>query len=292
MTDPGYRAYGLTFASPTPLLGFAPSSSAADVVIRERRAPDRLDGAKPLGLFWSATRDEVLIETPAVVRHHITRGGVLTIDRQSAYSAPDEQIYGVPIAASLAFSGLTVMHGAGAIPAGRDGALLFVGSNGIGKSSLAMALASKGGVAMCDNLAALEFCPTEVLLRPGPSAARLWADTAIGLDIDLNTAPRANPDMPKHVFSRPTSAYPARLAGIVVLAEAPIDRPTLSPIEGRSAIIALLDNHFRRTLMAVLSPSIMERAAAIAARVPVFRLTRPLAGWDPGSLADFVQSTL
>jgi hypothetical protein len=288
--DEGYCAYGVTYSSPVPLTGFSRTDRPADVKIRRAPAPAQLGGATALGAFWSATRDEVLIDTPAVVRHHIRREGTLTVDRTATYAANDDLIYGVPIAATLAFAGLSVLHGAGVVPARDRGALLFVGRNGVGKSSLATALALRGGQMLCDNLAAIDAGTDQILLRPGPSVTRLWADMAGELNVDVSAASKVNPDMQKYVVTRPAAGGPAPVAGILVIEVADIDRPELVTLRGPEAIVAVIDSYFRRSLMAVISPSLMRTAATIAASVPIRRLVRPVAGWGPDALADFLTS--
>lgn len=80
----------------------------------------------------------------------------------------------------LHLSGRLVLHGSSvALPGG--GAVAFLAPKGRGKSTLALALAQRGGRLLSDDVTVLEPAGAGWVARPGVHAVRLWDDAVRGL---------------------------------------------------------------------------------------------------------------
>lgn len=285
-----YECYGVVFSSPFPLTGFRPTGAEADVRIRFGSGPSRLSDGPAGRRYWSANEREALLRVPEVATYHVTRERSITIDIARPDVEPDQALYGVPIAASLTMEGLTVLHGAGAVVSGE--ALLFVGANGAGKSSLASAFVSGGAAPICDNLAPIDSSLGRLAVRPGPSTVRLWGDMADRLGVDIVDARRVSDDIDKFVVERAVLPKPAPLGAIIEVRATSDAMPTFERLDRFEATAVVVDNHFRRGVAQALTPDLMARSAAIAAQAPVYSLRRPVSGCGPVELAKFVESQL
>jgi hypothetical protein len=82
---------------------------------------------------------------------------------------------------SLTLGGRVVLH-ASAVHLPGFGSVAFAGESGRGKSTLAAALASRGGQLVTDDTLVLEREGAEVMAIPGYPGVRLWADQFAGSD--------------------------------------------------------------------------------------------------------------
>jgi len=83
----------------------------------------------------------------------------------------------LPLAALL--QGLEVMHASSVAIDGQ--ALLFLGSSGAGKTSVALQLAGRGATLLSDDVTAIEIDGGSVLAHPGASLSSIDADVVAGL---------------------------------------------------------------------------------------------------------------
>jgi len=296
-----FRAYGTVFAAPFRLRGYAPTDEPAEVTIEWGATPDALDSPVAAGLWWQANRDEVLLEVAGTVRYLVRRDRGIVVqlleptgpqDRSPA-AAEDTDVFltGLPVAAALTFAGTTVLHGAATEIDG--GALLFLGDNGAGKSSLAAALADGGGRHLCDNLAVLDAGTDAPLLRCGPDTLNLWADSTAELGHDPAGLERVRAKLAKYVVpvERPHHE-PSPLRAVVSIVEASADEPVLQRLDPMASVATIMTNLFRAKMARAVRPATMADAGRVAASVPAYVLYRPAVGWGPARLAAFVRSAL
>jgi hypothetical protein len=170
--------------------------------------------------------------------------------------------------------GWLVLH-ASAVSAG-EGALVFVGDSGRGKSSLAAALERTGHSILADDLVAIHPGSDPPALAPGPGAVHLWPETAAVLGLEPE---RLTPVAPGHLkrrhcpATRGVDASP-HLARVFVLDRG--RRRSLRILGPAEACVSLARNgYFRELLEPAELGSQLERCAAVARRVPVHRFARP-----------------
>lgn len=211
------------------------------------------------------------------------------------YSAPDVReaiarydALGRVIPLLLHARGALCVHGSAVAVDGLGAA--FVGARGRGKSTLALALMAEGAVLAGDDVAPLWPGTADGAARLGPGApcARVWPDSATALEVAGPSL--ALPDEP--VAKRLVAAIPAErrltrevpLGGIYLLEsvapEGAVAAADRTPITGARAALALVAHATSARLLAADGGAdLVDRAALLAARVPIWRLrvTRDLA---------------
>jgi hypothetical protein len=182
---------------------------------------------------------------------------------------------------ALAAQGALVLHGATVTVGGK--AIALVGQTGVGKSTLAAALAARGHVLLADDGAVVEVsgpCATALPLYP---SLRLWPDAAGALVADcVPRAPMAHYADKQRVLLPTPSATAATRHPLVALFRLD-DPPTpharavrVAPLPARDGCMAVVANSFQ------LDPAdpgrtrrLLADAAALTATVPVLSLHYP-----------------
>jgi len=164
-------------------------------------------------------------------------------------------IYGTAFSLSLSLQGITCLHASAAADHGQ--AILWVGSTGIGKSTLTAALIERGLQFISDDVAALSESP-EFVVQPGCAAARLWVDSA-------------NPPRKIwHPLPIVDSGLPIRLIYLVGEAE----QPGIVPTAKRDAFLMLAQHLYAQSLQPAESVTrSLDRLRRLIDHVPVRRLS-------------------
>lgn len=173
-----------------------------------------------------------------------------------------------------AYAGAAILHAA--CVTGEDGAILLAGPAGVGKSTLAAAIARCHGGHLGDDAAALTLQRDRLLVQPAYAAVRLWPDTASALGYAGGVPVWEDSD--KHAFQESPSSIPSStLKAIYVLERAAGGvRVDVRDMLGRDALMALVRHAY------VLDPGDRQRLAAlfstlasVASRVRIRRLMLP-----------------
>ncbi len=208
----------------------------------------------------------------------VLRNGAEIVWRVAAGASSESaqiDLLGRVFALALHASGAYCLHASAVALAG--GAIAFMAPKYHGKSTTAIALVRAGARLITDDTLALAPGPTP-LARPGIQTARLWGDSAAAVQIDTALAPESEgkylvgglPD--EQLLSEwvPLEAVylltPAAAGGNDIAVRRRVlaaDRSVLSLI-GHAKLGSLLGGSEL--------PVLFERAAGLAARVPVYRL--------------------
>jgi hypothetical protein len=283
-----YQIFGRRLHSEVELAELRPRRSAvADWTLRIGRgrpvAPSRLSAEHEAG-------GEVLRvwETPSATRLEYDRAGCFDIapgGREITwFPAPDPRpeivsavVLGPVLALALHAQGTVSLH-ASAVRIGSEG-VVFLAPKHYGKSTLAACLLTMGARLITDDTLAVETEPRSVLL-PGPHAVKLWRDSAeyvrplLAVEIGSGVKPTLR-RLPSHLRAERPSRCAAAYVLVPVGADASvgIDRFALPQADAALALVA------HAKLGPLLEPAaaalVLTEAAAIARRVPVYRLTVP-----------------
>ncbi|MGH1579199.1 hypothetical protein [Planktotalea sp.] len=264
----------------------APSApSSPDIVIQRGFVPEQF-GPNP---FIGAESNRLWLSIPNTVRMMIENGTHLTY--APAPGVPDDAlrlfILGSGLGALLVQRGYLVIHGNAVVHPSGSGALICVGPSGAGKSTTAVALMQRGLHVLSDDV-----CPVDSAGRvhPGMARAKLWQDAAAALDIDTEPLARVRAQDAK--FNLPlgtlhaTSPQPIR--AMFCLETAETDHVSTARVSGMERFVAMRRALYRPEYLRALGleAGSLERLAALAKDIPIYRVTRPKTGFTIAPLLD------
>ncbi len=274
MTLGRYRVSGVVIQSPFALPELSRTKAKADVQVRmgagrcvpreaESAESCLLVGETDAHLHWSD------------VGTFVVRGGHEVVIHPAAAVDPSvlrHFLLGPVLAVLLRQRGLLVLHAA-AVEV-NDGAVLFLGGSGWGKSTIAAALHQRGHRVVTDDVAAVDVLAAGPLVLCGVPQLKLWPDAIAAVGDSVDALPRLHPSLEKRArrVARAEATEPIRLQHIYALAmgkDQSIDR--LAP---RGALVELLRHSFgARTLRGVRTAEHFRQCAQVAGRVPVAQVT-------------------
>jgi hypothetical protein len=170
--------------------------------------------------------------------------------------------------------GLTSLHGSAVVL--QDLAVAFLAPKNHGKSTLALALVEQHGARLLTD-DTLIVTPDSGIAHPGVFSVRLWQQTAqrfarLGEGRPVMSEKRIFEDLPAEWLAERA----APLAALYTLVPAPLESPEAARrerLDGASATIALIQYQKLGALLGGEDAArVFERAAALASRIPVYRL--------------------
>lgn len=247
-------------------------------------------------MLFEANPDQYLLAVRGVGRILVSRGQDITVelDDQADLGTLRMLLLGSAFTALLHQRGVLVLHAAGLV--GVRGTVLISGHSGRGKSTLLATLAGRGYTVLCDDAAAVSLGPSgELLVHPGIPQMNLWKDAATRLGLGLSHLTQLRPDVEKYAYRATRFATaPAPLATVFVL-DIGNSREVVSTTVPDASRFAVLRENTRslRVLNALRgNPAHFRLAAAVAARVPVTRITRPRRRDSVSDVAALVEEML
>ena len=290
------RLYGLVVDSDVELHQHRPTSAAPEVTIRTgaqtavtQQVPE---GQRLLHLehsgrayFTGARQEDCYLLRFYGTCDFVIAEDLSRVDLHAAEGADPDTI-GVLISGTLlsfllALRGEPVLHGS-AVQVGEH-ALAFVGSSGMGKSTMATLLCASGARLITDDVLRLDLVPSPPRCHLGGTALRL-RKAAGDLSALFSAAPaqRLTGDGRDALTMTPAEADLLPLAGIVIPLPqhgSDLTRPTVTELDRKQAVLALLQ--FPRIVgwedAAVLDRQLQELGRLVE-DVPVYAAALP---WGP-----------
>jgi hypothetical protein len=268
-----YTVFGLTLRCNTLILGLTPleslpDSSEVSVLLGESpKAKNKdLDGVEEL-IYTSAYTDaknnpnlQIWNSADGAFLHLVYSDGIefwLERKGKAVWSVwPDRialddvvsYLLGPVFAILLRLRGVTCLH-ASAVAVG-DSSLVFVGSEGAGKSTTAGAFARQGFGVISDDVAALAEDAGYFQVLPAYPHLCLWPDSVRMLYGSTEALPRLVPEWDKRRLALGKNgtrfeSRPLRLGAVYLLGERRIDpAPSLEAVKPRDALLSLVANTF------------------------------------------------
>ncbi len=184
---PIYKIFGLEVSSAFALPHTPAGSGPPEVEIREGGVPEALAQVVGRGALFEAGAGEALIQIPPVGRFHVEGGRRIAVEPAAGKSETDLApfILNLCLALLLHQRGGLALHASVVDVGGRCVAL--AGHSGVGKSTLAAWLWTRGYRVLSDEICLLEVgADGRYHVRPGPPVFQLWRDvlTVLGLDAE------------------------------------------------------------------------------------------------------------
>lgn len=275
-----YAAFGLGIHSELLLPELMASEAEADVVVRLGTLAPSVLGAKPSPYCLRLTDEGVYLFWEEVGTLLIRGGSEIVMDTVPGFEESRLRLLllGAAMGVILHQRGLLVLH-ASAVEV-RDGAAIFLGGRGWGKSTVAAALHARGHRLLCDDVVAVHLDgvgATTVL--PSFPQLKLWPDAVASLGEDPESLPRLSSRFEKR-HREATNGFsngPARLRHIFVLGKG--SKLEIERLQPQRALMGLLGNlyvaRFGSQLLHEDKASRLLQCAQVVRSVPIDRLNRP-----------------
>ncbi len=280
------RVYGLSIASDLdlPELHITAADSEPDIRIMQGTVPDLAEtDPNHIRAYVEGESGHLLLDIPGKLRMQVLGGRTITYSRYPGVADAELRLFllGSGMGALLMQRGHIVVHGNAIVLEQLGGAAPCIGDSGAGKSTTAIAMMQRGFPILADDVCPLT--PGGVALS-GMPRAKLWEDTAQNLRIDTVPLERLRADDAK--FNLPLGAahcvepQPAR--AFFELIPEDVESVSVLPLGGAEKFTVLRNNIYRGDYLGPLGleAEYLQSVAKIASTTPVFRVSRPKAGFN------------
>jgi hypothetical protein len=279
-----YNVSGLSVGSDVVLPGLnalAGGCARPDVTIRQSPVPLTLENATASGATWQIAGPQFLLRIPDIARFLLTEGRDIVYEAEAGADEGDISIFvlGTVFGILLHQREQIVLHASAVNVNGK--AVLFCGSSGAGKSTIAAALVQRGFRLVTDDVCAITITDAGgPMVHSDGRQLKLWAHSIESLDLAAQQGARVRNRLDKYyVEPSGASTEPLPLGTVYSLREA--RPPNAAGIERPNVVDAAL--LLRRTAYRPLLVNRMGQkvnyfhaATAIANAAGIFHLTRPL----------------
>jgi hypothetical protein len=239
-----YRLYGVIVASAVELPGLPQDGLAhasAEVAIRWGTVPKDLPNPRAAASYFQAAGDVLLLDIPGTARYAVSHGCSITIEPYPDAALERVRLFllGSAMGALMYQRGHLLLHGS-AVDA-PQGAMIFVGFQGEGKSTLAAHLHRRGYPLLCDDVCALVHdAGTGYRVIPSMPQLRLCTDALEHLDRMRAQAQDAAFEVDKYVVSlhQPPVLVARCLGAIHLLSSHSGESITLAPLRAQIQILS------------------------------------------------------
>jgi hypothetical protein len=286
--DERYCGFGLDFQSaiPLPEMRAGHDGTGDPVTIRIAEAP-RPEGVGEVVPGVVVGPNDFWIDVPDVARFHVQGGSDILVEpaADATFNVIRSFLLGSAIGALLHQRGLLPLHASAVEMDGQ--AVIFSGTSGAGKSTMALHLVKRGHRLLCDDICAVDFSTGTPRLWPGLVNLKLWRSSLDTVGADHAALRQVLPSIDKYKLPVEQAAeYRAVPIGGVFLLERDNEAaPSIIGLSGADGVAAILSNTFRGELVAPMNRNRrhFEQCLALWAAIAPRRFTRP---WSLGNIAE------
>ncbi|MBK8899939.1 MAG: hypothetical protein IPM53_02030 [Anaerolineaceae bacterium] len=291
-----YTAFGLTWHLPfvCPEMGAPTTAVTANVSVSLGQVPDILPQATDAGPFQQVTPEAVLFRFPGVASYLVQNGAEIII--QPEPGAPETQLrlflLGTAAALLLHQRGILPLHASGIRTP--QGAVLFTGHSGFGKSTLLATFLERGYAMLTDDVAAISLDGNgRPHVSPSYPHFKLWADSAEMLNRTTDSLARVHPELEK--FAVPAVALDnCSLPLHTVYVLTPSNEPSLrlEPLHNARKFNVFLDHTWQKMALKRMNRHAehFRQSVAVANQIRLHRVYRPEKPFQPYALADLIEA--
>lgn len=273
MAEYRYRVAGLNVLSDLPMPGLIDSTeaSAPDVIVTRGHVPETPNEI-------TDPTAELIIDIPGVMRMAMRGGHSLTYAPAPTADDGDLALFlgGTGFGALMQQRGEVVLH-ASAVRVG-DGAVLFCGESGAGKSTIAAALNKIGHAMVADDFCVLRF-DQQGTARVYPDGRRhkLWQTALQGLEIEERRGEAVQGRMEKF-FVEPQAVQAEPLPVMAIYELAVAGEPSAIAGSAFDMVRIVRANAYRPALVGLMRQQqlLFQAATNLAVKTKCFRLERPM----------------
>jgi hypothetical protein len=294
-----HQAFGLIIRSSLALPELLPAERGApvDIEISYGEVPTELPDALARGVRFQAAPNRLLLRIDGVASYLVSDGRRAIIERDPAAGDDDVRAFllGPVFGALLHQRDDLVLHGS-AIGVGGEG-VAFLGSSGVGKSTLAAAFRNRGHPVLTDDLCVVRpGAGGRMMIYPGFPQAKLWLDSLEKLDVSSEGLRRIRSKIEKRAVPLGKAFAPAPLPVKKLYLLNPTSRPELEllPVSGPAKFDILRCNTYRFRFLADVDAKAghFQLALQLARQVPVTVVVRPESSFCLDDLVTLIEADL
>ncbi len=172
-----YRLFGQKIRVPFCIEGLKETEGKPDIRVKYGKTPAYIHGVKSRGARYMAAPGNFLLQVDKVARYQVKNGKEIIVERQGQATEKEMELFllGSAMGALLHQQGKLPLHASAVAVDG--GAVIFLGTSGIGKSTLSADLSLKGFPVLADDIGVITFNKDGIpFLQPGIARIKLWED--------------------------------------------------------------------------------------------------------------------
>ncbi len=292
-----YNAFDLIWKLPFECPELQPSpppQHSPDITIRLDKVPDSLNSSCPAGPLMQVTPEKVLFRFPNVASYLVNGGDEIIIQPEGDV---DHQVrlflLGTVSALLLMQRGLLPLHASGVVTP--NGAVLFAGHSGYGKSTLLASFLSREYPMITDDLAAIHIADAKPMVLPSFPNMKMWTDSLAKLGQEATDLKRVRgPELDK--FSVPVAfemaTEPMLLHAIYVLQPQNDTAVRLEPLVHAKKFNIFLDHTWQKLTLRRQGRHVthFQQITAVANQIRVARVFRPEKPFLLDELTDAIEA--
>jgi hypothetical protein len=300
MSDPDrpnffYFAFGLQICSEIELSHFMPVGvRRPDVHIRLGKVPDSLEHPHARGVLYQSSPQEFLLNIDGIARYLISGGDEILI--QPAAGADKRSVnlflFGSALGALFHQRGLLPLHASGIVV--EQGAVLFAGASGCGKSTIAAAFHQRGYPVLADDICPIQIT-NPIRAMPGTPFLMLWKDALLEI-AHISGLTRVRPELEKYIFPLGTrfAGAGARLHTVYIIEATNADLSPPTPIKGIEKIDTLTRHTYRPRFVEHMrrEDDYLRQVVAVAESTRLRQIDRPGGGFRLNELVDLIEADI
>ena len=276
-----YTAFGMQIDSDIMLPELARGEKKqTDVRIICGDVPDKISEFLEETGYYQAAANEFLLRIKGVADYYITNGNQIVMHLVNTAAVHSGRMYllGTAMGVLLMQRGIMPIHGSTVVINGCG--VVFAGTSGAGKSTVAAALHRNGFLLLADDVSAVRFDKDGIpWVQPGYPQQKLWQASAAVIGIDTTTLDRVCAQRAKYIVpvARGFRKIPIPINTIYEIDVKPCGDVIIVPLKGIEKITAIMSNTYRVEMIngLGLKAEHFKKCVDLSKHVRMFRLIRP-----------------
>jgi hypothetical protein len=275
-----YQAFGLIIASSVACPELLPHPGIPDVSINIGAVPEALEAVQRRETCYEINAEAFLLRLKDIARYLVKGGREIMVEPAPGVPAEEVRLFllGSAFGALFHQRGLLPLHGC-ALEV-NDGAVIFVGAAGSGKSSLAGALHQQGYRVITDDVSVLSFSPAgRPVVHSSCRHLKLNPEALERMGKNPAAYPRVMSQLAKHrlPLGEGFCAHPRPVQRVYELATHDSRDFQITPLQGTDKLTVLITHTYRLDFLEgpLRKKRYFEQCGRAARQISVSRLTRP-----------------
>lgn len=291
-----YRAFGLIISSEIIIPEFIHASGESHVDISLGEIPETISNIYKQGFRYQISKNEFLLRFKSWAEFYVKDGEKIIIQPMEGVDERDVRVFLLsPIVGILLHQrGYLPLHSSGICY--NNGAVLFAGNSGSGKSTIALAMNRHfGHKLISDDITVVNLDKGKTVINSSFPSVKLWQDGLEKFEIPIEEVPVIRKDVLKYRYDNSAGFYDGKLSPshLFFVEPSEVKQAQITEIKGTEKFNLLRQNIFRKNMIDELySSEHFVISSALLNQVSCFKIVRPKNNCDPEKLAEIVHEVL